>query len=90
MPEPLPIPRYPLLILTPRPTDPSVHESKLPIATARLLERLVRRILNSSADYSVTYSPLLCPQGPNWLYTLKPYYWTVDGKWGEQCSVMSS
>jgi len=30
----------------------------------------------------VTYSPILCPEGKNHLFTLKPYE-TQPGLWGE-------
>ncbi|RXK37503.1 hypothetical protein M231_05224 [Tremella mesenterica] len=75
-PKPIPPPKYPGLILTPCLEDnPAPH-------TLKLLEKLCKNYIGSDEVFSVTYSPLLCPEGKNYLYTLKPYWWEVEpGHW---------
>ncbi|EIW71319.1 hypothetical protein TREMEDRAFT_67696 [Tremella mesenterica DSM 1558] len=75
-PKPIPPPRYPGLILTSCLEDnPAPH-------TLKLLEKLCKNYIGSDEVFSVTYSPLLCPEGKNYLYTLKPYWWEVEpGHW---------
>ena len=73
----IPIPKYPLTILTPPPFRTPTAE------VLKVLERRVWGLVSSDHVWSVTFSPILCPEGKNWLFTLKPYYWEKDGKWGE-------
>ncbi|WVQ76051.1 hypothetical protein IAR50_005687 [Cryptococcus sp. DSM 104548] len=72
----LPVPFQPSAILTPQPSStpsPAALQSLLPLA---------KTILNNDETYSVTFSKLLCPEGKNHLFTLKPYYWEVEpGVW---------
>ena len=76
MPSPIGVPKYPEVILVPRLTEP-------PAATVKLLERMSKNFLQSDDAFSVTFSPVLCPEGKNYLFTLKPYWWEVEpGKWG--------
>ncbi|WVQ83355.1 hypothetical protein IAT38_005494 [Cryptococcus sp. DSM 104549] len=76
----VPIPDHPLEILTPAPIStppPSAH-------TLSLLRQLCDTHVHFASDetYSVTNSVLLCPEGKNHLFTLKPYYWeTEPGVW---------
>lgn len=74
---PLPAPRYPPVPLTRPETRP------IPKATLPLLRKVVAAILDSDEVYSVTNSPLTCPAGKNHLFTLKPYWWVVDGRAGK-------
>lgn len=54
--------------------------------TLKLLRKICKDSLDSSETFSVTYSPLSSPEGPNHLFTLKPYYWEVEpGVWGTSC-----
>ncbi|OXC70416.1 hypothetical protein AYX13_00891 [Cryptococcus neoformans] len=72
----LKIPNKPAEILTPFPRpDPSPEGLKV-------LRQICRKAVESDEVYSVTFSDLLCPEGKNHLFTLKPYYWEVEpGKW---------
>lgn len=73
----LKIPNKPAEILTPFPRpDPSPEGLKV-------LRQICRKAVESDEVYSVTFPDLLCPEGKNHLFTLKPYYWEVEpGKWG--------
>ncbi len=73
----LPIPKQPLDILLPFP--PAISHTPLSFSTAKSL----LKHLESTEAYSVTFSPILCPEGKNHLFTLKPYYWKVaPNPWG--------
>ncbi|ORY34565.1 alginate lyase-domain-containing protein [Naematelia encephala] len=76
MAKPLPIPSYPAKIIVPTPrSDPSAQALKL-------LRQQARSILESKETYSVTFSPVLCPEGKNHFFTLQPYMWLrKDGNW---------
>ncbi|ORX37536.1 alginate lyase-domain-containing protein [Kockovaella imperatae] len=66
-------PKYPLVILQPCPTH---------VPDLTLLNRMVKRILSTDEEYSVTFSPLVCPVDKRYLFSLKPYYWEVHpGNW---------
>lgn len=74
------VPKYPLVIHTPAPFRPPSHTAHA------ILDKVARGLIISAQVWSVTYSPVLCPLGKNWLFTLKPYYWEKEGVWGESCS----
>ena len=74
---PLPAPKYAPVPLTPTEVHP------IPKQTLPLLRKVVTGILESDDVFSVTNSPLTCPVGRNHLFTLKPYFWVVDGRVGE-------
>ncbi|WVN89459.1 uncharacterized protein L203_104682 [Cryptococcus depauperatus CBS 7841] len=63
-------------ILTPFPRpDPSPQGLKM-------LRQICRKQVESNEVYSVTFSEILCPEGKNNLFTLKPYFWEVEpGRW---------
>ncbi|ODO09707.1 hypothetical protein I350_01922 [Cryptococcus amylolentus CBS 6273] len=72
----LPIPFQPSVILTPQPSSTPTP------AALRALLPLAKDILKNDVVYSVTFSKMLCPEGKNYLFTLKPYYWEVaPGVW---------
>ncbi|KAL1405923.1 hypothetical protein Q8F55_007603 [Vanrija albida] len=72
---PLPVPKYPELILTPYPTLPVSKSAE------KLLRQLSDKELKADETYSVTKACLTAPAGKNYLYTLAPYWWECDGKW---------
>lgn len=52
-------------------------------ATLRVLTELVKREIDSKEVYTITNCDYVSPEGPNHLFTIKPYYWEVEpGKWG--------
>ena len=74
----LPVPKHPLEILIPFPAQPTN-----PI-TRQILLDICNKYIDSTEIFSVTFSPLLCPENRNHLFTLKPYLWEVKpGCWGE-------
>lgn len=74
---PLPVPKYPELILTPYPTLPATKSAE------KLLRQLSDKELKTDTTYSVTNAGVTAPAGKNYLYTLAPYWWECNGKWGE-------
>jgi len=76
-PQRVAVPKYPLVMLTPRSSRPPTQE------TLALIEKTAKVHIESKELWSVTYSPLVCPEGKNWLFSLKPYYWEKNGEWGE-------
>ncbi|KAL7425298.1 hypothetical protein Q5752_000986 [Cryptotrichosporon argae] len=72
---PLTVPKRPDDILT------AVFPATPDKQTSTLLAKEVTKIIEAPTTYSVTFSPLLCPAGRNYLYTLKPYFWEEGGKW---------
>lgn len=69
----------PPLILTPE------LNAKPDQTTLALLKRRVERDLASVEVYTITDCDYVSPEGPNYLMTIKPYYWEVEpGKWGER------
>lgn len=72
------VPKYPDL-----PLLPTAHEPLNNKAIERL-KALCDKETKSGETYTVTNSPITCPQGKHYLYTLKPYWWeTKPGCWGE-------
>jgi len=72
-----PVPFHPLIILTP-PSHGQPEEK-----TLQLIQAAVDRICADDTVYSVTYSPVLCPDDKRYLYVLHPHYWQKsDGSWG--------
>lgn len=79
---PLSIPSSPPLILTPLIRHPAAP--RIPAVVLALLRKSCEKLIRSDTTFSVTFSPLLCPAGKNFLWTLKPYWWEVNpGQWGE-------
>lgn len=76
--EPLADVRRPPLVLIPD-LNPSPDE-----ATLKLLKDLVQSEMASEEVYTITNCDYVSPEGPNYLFTIKPYYWEVEpGKWGK-------
>lgn len=72
------VPKYPDL-----PLLPPAHEPLNNKAVNRL-KQLCDKATQSGETYTITNSPITCPVGKHYLYTLKPYWWEVKpGCWGE-------
>lgn len=72
------VPKYPDL-----PLMPTSHEPLNNKAVERL-KALCDKAVKSGETYTITNSPITCPVGKHYLYTLKPYWWeTKPGCWGE-------
>lgn len=75
-PTPLADTPRPLLILTPElNSSPDEH-------TFHLLKELVESHLESDEVYIITKCDYVSPEGTNYLFTIKPYYWEEPGIWG--------
>jgi hypothetical protein len=74
------VPKWAEAPLTPAP----LKAASLPASSDKLLKKESNRIATKGETFSVTNSPLLCPAGKNYLFTIKPYFWeTKPGQWGE-------
>lgn len=52
-------------------------------ATLTLLGEMVKYHLDSEEVYTITNCDYVSPEGPNFLFTIKQYYWEVEpGRWG--------
>lgn len=63
---------------------PNTQQAPTP-AAAKLLGQVAKSYLSKNEVYSVTNSPLCCPEGKNYLIALKPYWWEDpegSGNWG--------
>ncbi|ODN94340.1 hypothetical protein L198_05197 [Cryptococcus wingfieldii CBS 7118] len=72
------IPNKPSEIITPFPVSPNGPSKN----ALKVLGQILRKATEANEVYSVTFSEVLCPEGKNHLFSLKPYFWEVaPGKW---------
>lgn len=74
------VPKWAEAPLTPAP----LKDAPRPQSADKLLRTVSNQVVSKGETFSVTNSPLLCPEGKNYLFTVKPYFWeTTPGQWGE-------
>lgn len=79
------VPKYPDLPLLPTAHEPLNNEA------VKRLKQLCDKEVKSGETYTVTNSPITCPEGKHFLYTLKPYWWeTKPGCWGKSREALAS